>query len=231
MSYEEEEQKDETFIDKLNNSFLDFVGNVFGDSGRDFVKETQEKVNEFSSKSIKSFMDFSDSLIGSLNLKDNEQVINDVDFDLFGWPIFTHHLRVDPPITTGEGFYVYKYDLYREEFYDEDADASIMVWKCAHLTIELRLSGYTNTTSLSDSWDDGNIRADLGYEVDFSAMGGNVWVLLATILTFQTIETGILALDVVLNTLVSLPVWVSIAYLLYRIVTGLIPTLSGGGGA
>lgn len=75
MSYEEEEQKDETFIDKLNSSFLDFVGNVFGDSGRDFVKDTQEKVNDFSSKSIKAFMDFSDSLIDSLNLKDNEQVI------------------------------------------------------------------------------------------------------------------------------------------------------------
>ena len=73
MSYEEE--RDETFIDKLNKSFLDFVGSVFGDSGRDFVKETQEKVEDLSSKSIKKFMEFTDSVLESLNLKDNEQVM------------------------------------------------------------------------------------------------------------------------------------------------------------
>lgn len=73
MSYEEE--RDETFIDKLNKSFLDFVGSVFGDSGKDFVKETQEKVEDLSSKSIKKFMEFTDSVLESLNLKDNEQVI------------------------------------------------------------------------------------------------------------------------------------------------------------
>lgn len=73
MSYEEE--KDETFIDKLNKSFLDFVGSVFGDSGRDFVKETQDKVEDLSSKSIKKFMEFTDSVLENLNLKDNEQVM------------------------------------------------------------------------------------------------------------------------------------------------------------
>jgi len=73
MSYEEE--KDETFIDKLNKSFIDFVGSVFGDSGRDFVKETQEKVEDLSSKSIKKFMEFTDSVLENLNLKDNEQVM------------------------------------------------------------------------------------------------------------------------------------------------------------
>lgn len=73
MTYEEE--KDETFIDKLNKSFLDFVGSVFGDSGKDFVKETQEKVEDLSSKSIKKFMEFTDSVLENLNLKDNEQVM------------------------------------------------------------------------------------------------------------------------------------------------------------
>ncbi len=73
MSYEEE--RDETFIDKLNKSFLDFVGSVFGDSGKDFVKETQEKVEDLSSKSIKKFMEFTDSVLDSLNLKDNDQVM------------------------------------------------------------------------------------------------------------------------------------------------------------
>lgn len=62
-------------IDQLNDQFVDFVGSVFGESGKDFIKDTQEKVKDFSSQSIKKFMEFSDTMIENLNLQDNEQVI------------------------------------------------------------------------------------------------------------------------------------------------------------
>ena len=65
----------ENFIDKINNALTDFVGSVFGESGRDFIEETSEKVKEFSSDAIGKLMDFSDSMIDQLNLKDNDQVI------------------------------------------------------------------------------------------------------------------------------------------------------------
>ncbi|MEJ2251025.1 MAG: hypothetical protein P8Y70_09345 [Candidatus Lokiarchaeota archaeon] len=68
-----EEKKN--FLDQLNDQFVDFVGSVFGESGKDFIKDTQEKVKDFSSQSIKKFMEFSDTMIENLNLKDNEQVI------------------------------------------------------------------------------------------------------------------------------------------------------------
>jgi len=65
----------ENFIDKMNNALTDFVGSVFGESGRDFIEETSEKVKEFSSDAIGKLMEFSDSMIDQLKLRDNEQVI------------------------------------------------------------------------------------------------------------------------------------------------------------
>ncbi|KKN19382.1 hypothetical protein LCGC14_0946290 [marine sediment metagenome] len=73
MSDEGEEK--ENFINKINKSFVNFVGSVFGDSGRDFIEETAEKVKDFSSSAIKKFMDFSDDVIEKLNLQENTQVI------------------------------------------------------------------------------------------------------------------------------------------------------------
>ncbi|MFX1259180.1 MAG: hypothetical protein ACFFAN_15105, partial [Promethearchaeota archaeon] len=62
-------------LDKINNAFVNFVESVFGESGKNFVEETQEKVKDFSSSSIKKFMEFSDSVLEKLNLRENEQII------------------------------------------------------------------------------------------------------------------------------------------------------------
>jgi hypothetical protein len=71
----DENEERENFIDKMNNALEDFVGSVFGESGRDFIEETSEKVKEFSSDAIGKLIEFSDSMIEQLNLQDNEQVI------------------------------------------------------------------------------------------------------------------------------------------------------------
>jgi len=73
LNDEKEERKN--FIDKMNNALEDFVGSIFGESGRDFIEETSEKVKEFSSDAIGKLIEFSDSMIEQLNLQDNEQVI------------------------------------------------------------------------------------------------------------------------------------------------------------
>jgi hypothetical protein len=76
MSEEEPgEEKKKNILDKLNSAFTDFVGNTFGESGKNFIEETTQKVKELSSSSIKKFMEFSDSLIERLNLQENEQVV------------------------------------------------------------------------------------------------------------------------------------------------------------
>jgi len=71
MSDEEKER----LLDKINKTFVDFVGKTFGDSGKEWIEETQEKIKDFSSSSIKKFMDFSGDVLEKLNLKDNDQVM------------------------------------------------------------------------------------------------------------------------------------------------------------
>lgn len=68
-------EEKENIVDKLNKTVLDFAESVFGESGRQFVEDTQEKVKEMSSGSVKKFMEFSDSIIENLNLQENEQVL------------------------------------------------------------------------------------------------------------------------------------------------------------
>ncbi len=70
-----EEEKKENILDKLNTAFVDFVGGAFGESGKDFIEDTSEKIKEFSSASIKQFMEFSDTVIDNLKLSENEQVM------------------------------------------------------------------------------------------------------------------------------------------------------------
>jgi len=70
-----EEEEKENIVEKVNNAFLDFVGNVFGDSMKDSLKETQDKIKDFSSDAIKKFMEFADDAIEKLNLKENENVV------------------------------------------------------------------------------------------------------------------------------------------------------------
>jgi len=75
LSEEEGERREEKLLDKINNAFVDFVGSVFGESGKEWVQETQEKIKDFSSSSIKKFMEFSDDILEKLNLHENESVI------------------------------------------------------------------------------------------------------------------------------------------------------------
>lgn len=75
MSEEQGEGREEKILDKINNAFVDFVGSVFGESGKEWVQETQEKIKDFSSSSIKKFMEFSDDVLEKLNLHENESII------------------------------------------------------------------------------------------------------------------------------------------------------------
>ena len=69
------EEKQENLLDKLNTAFVDFVGGAFGESGKDFIEDTSEKIKDFSSQSIKQFMKFSDTVIDNLKLTENDQVM------------------------------------------------------------------------------------------------------------------------------------------------------------
>ncbi len=69
------EEEKENIIEKVNNAFIEFVGSVFGDSVKDGLVETQEKIKDFSSDAIKKFMEFSDEVLEKLKLNENESVV------------------------------------------------------------------------------------------------------------------------------------------------------------
>lgn len=68
-------EEKENVLEKLNNSLVDFVEKTFGESGKQWIEETQEKIKDFSSDAIKKFMEFSDEALEKLNLHENESVI------------------------------------------------------------------------------------------------------------------------------------------------------------
>lgn len=68
-------EEKENFIDKINKGITDLFGNVFGESGKDFIEETLEKVKEFSNEALSKGLEFADSVSEQLNIQDNEQYI------------------------------------------------------------------------------------------------------------------------------------------------------------
>lgn len=75
MKMSEEGEGKENFIEKLNKSFTDFFGNIFGESGKEFIEEASEKIKDFSSEAIKKVMELSDDAFERFNLNENEQFI------------------------------------------------------------------------------------------------------------------------------------------------------------
>ena len=68
----EEQPKKENVLDKLNSAVVDLTEKVFGEQGKDFVVKTQQQVHDFNSAMIKSFVDFTDKVLESTNLTQNE---------------------------------------------------------------------------------------------------------------------------------------------------------------
>jgi hypothetical protein len=63
------------FMDNINNGLRDLVEKVFGESGTKFFDDTKDKVEEFSNQAAKKLFEFTDSVLDSLKLKDNETVV------------------------------------------------------------------------------------------------------------------------------------------------------------
>lgn len=148
-----------------------------------------------------------------------------IEWEILGVAIFPHHLKTPDGKDMLKTEHIYDY-------YDNATDSSRIVVSCSHITLDITFTSADSGTSLFEAIEnDGDITLSINYEIDFSKMGGNIWVVLANVLLFQTISTGQIYLDMILNALISIPLYTSIAYLIYKIVAGLLPFASGGGGA
>ena len=68
------EENEKNTLEKLNEAFLDFTENVFGESGREFIEKTQKQVNEFNVAAIKAFVEFGDEILENTQLGENEMI-------------------------------------------------------------------------------------------------------------------------------------------------------------
>lgn len=67
-------EEKEKVLDKIGNSLVDFVGNILGESAKEKVLDAKNKVKNISKDGLKKVLEFTDTVIGQLDLKENEQV-------------------------------------------------------------------------------------------------------------------------------------------------------------
>ena len=150
----------------------------------------------------------------------------DVGPTVFGWPLWYHAMFLEG----GQISETQAYNVDLDNNYNEDADSSSFRWYCEHITVKVTLRSADNVTDLRTTWiDGGNVTVVVNYEIDFEAMGMNIWGVLMGLFTFTTVQTGQPYLDLLFNAMISVPIYVGVVYCAYRIIAGVIPTISGGG--
>lgn len=147
----------------------------------------------------------------------------DARFPILGFPIWSHFFR------HGDHIDVVYQDLV--DHYDNLTQSSKIEVTDTHGKLMLVFKSNVTDESVLLAWQNADpVRVSIDYSIDFSTMGTNIWSILASVFTFQTIKTGVFMIDILLNSLISVPTFIASGYILYRLITGLIPTLSGGGG-
>jgi len=111
--------------------------------------------------------------------------------------------------------------------YDDETKASIFYpVKCEHITIKIWVTDYNATRKdLSAAWDEGKVMVGIGFGFEDYQTKLSAWDIIGRLLTFQSPEVFGLsgAAATILNLVVALPVWTSIAYLVYRLILMAIP--------
>lgn len=115
--------------------------------------------------------------------------------------------------------------------WNPDKNASIFNVKCDHITSNIIFQPRNSSWTIGESWDQEKLNFAMSYEVNWNATGVSAWTIVAQLLTFQAPNLGIGGIaGVILNAIIAIPMWSLIAYIVYKIVVGIIPFVSGGGG-
>jgi hypothetical protein len=69
-----EDKSQKKVIDQINTAFKDLVKAAFGEKGVEFVDQVQKQTQEFSASAVKSFVEFTDKVLESTKLNENELV-------------------------------------------------------------------------------------------------------------------------------------------------------------
>lgn len=110
-------------------------------------------------------------------------------------------------------------------------NASAFSIKGGQIASSLLVKPYNYSFTIGQNWDNGTLNYLLSYEANLTASGIGAFTLISQLLTFQAPSLGIGGpWGSFLNLVIAIPMWSCIAYIVYKVIAGLIPFVSGGSG-
>lgn len=126
------------------------------------------------------------------------------------------------------GDFVYKTEL--EDDFQNTLNGTGYSARCnSGIQVSILYSG--NETDIGDSWDNGQLSYMISWELNATASSINMFTLLGQILTFQAPTLGITGFfGDLMNAMIAIPIYALTGFLIYKLITGIAPWLSGGSG-
>jgi hypothetical protein len=123
-----------------------------------------------------------------------------------------------------------KYFLRKENLLAlQQGNGSYFEVACEHFKANFLVSSTSNSSSLAQSWDAGQLHVLSSYEIDFDAMKPSAWQLMAQLVTFKKPDLGIPGdAGSLLSYMLGIGFWITIALLIYTLVTRILPWIRGG---
>jgi len=111
-------------------------------------------------------------------------------------------------------------------------NATYFSGRCEHLMTNILISyNWSEYASIGVAFDAGKLGYSLTYDVDYNATGLNGWNIAASLLSFQAPDIGIGGVGgIIINACVAIPIWALVAYIVFKLIAGIIPFISGGSG-
>lgn len=129
---------------------------------------------------------------------------------------------------TSLGLFIYKTTL--EDYFSTTTNGSAFYAKGSQISTSMVVGRYNESQTIGQNWDDGHLDYFLSYDVNFTASGISAWNLVTQLLMFQSPNLGFEGfIGDLFNALIAIPMFCMIAYIVAKIVIGLIPFLSGWG--
>lgn len=114
---------------------------------------------------------------------------------------------------------------------DVATNETALTAKCDHIQTSIIISPTYSNESIGTAFDHRQLNYVFSYGVNATQTGMSLWTIVTQILTFQSPNLGIPgAGGTIVNFVISSFVWAVIGYLVYKLIAGLIPMISGGGG-
>lgn len=97
--------------------------------------------------------------------------------------------------------------------------------------IQVTILYTTNETDIGTGFDAGHLSFLLSYELNATMSAVNMFTLLGQILTFQAPNLGVPGIfGTILNAMIAIPIYATSGFIVYKLIAGIAPWLSGGSG-